>query len=373
MRIGFDAKRLFHNHTGLGNYSRDLVRIMNNYYPDNQYFLFNPKKDKKNRFQLLATTFEILPTGFFSKLFPFWWRSFGIKKDIKNQKLDVFHGLSGELPFGIKKTGIKSIVTVHDLIFVRYPELYKWLDRNIYVKKHTQACHDADIVVAISEQTKRDLVEFLKIDESKIKVIYQGCNEVFKKEQTSDFIDQTIKKYQLPNHFLLYVGSLIKRKNALSAVKAVEKTGDHLVIVGDGRDYRQKVEAYVNEHQLNDKIHFLKDLTLEEIAVLYKKSEIFIYPSSFEGFGIPIIEALFSRTPVITGTGSCFSEAGGPYSNYIHPDDINSIALAINEIKNNSPLRKEMIENGYKYVQQFNDEIIAKNWNSLYKSLLSKK
>ena len=160
-----------------------------------------------------------------------------------------------------------------------------------------------------------------------------------------------------------------ERKNALSAVKAVEQTGDNLVLVGNGGEYFQMVKNYVIDHKLDSKIFFLQNLTIQEIAVLYQKAMIFIYPSVFEGFGIPIIEALYSKTPVITGKGSCFPEAGGPFSKYIDPKNIDEIANTIIDIKTNNEMRMEMIEKGFEYVQRFNDEYIAEHWNTLYKSL----
>src|SRR5690606_30930435 len=110
MKLGFDAKRAFHNGTGLGHYSRTLLHSLSKYYPENQYYLFNPAKSK--RFRLTADNFiEILPSGFPSRLFPSAWRSSWVKKDLKNLHIDLYHGLSHEIPIGIKKTGIPSVVT----------------------------------------------------------------------------------------------------------------------------------------------------------------------------------------------------------------------------------------------------------------------
>lgn len=371
MKIGFDAKRLYHNTTGLGNYSRDLVRILAEYYPNHQFILYNPKLTDRNLFKSLSDTIlQVLPDTFLGKKFPFLWRSFWVKNRILKDQLDIFHGLSGELPFGLMGKKVKTVVTIHDLIFIRYPKLYHRIDRILYTFKYRKACQNADIVVAISEQTKQDIISFFKINPDKIKVIYQGCSDVFKKSQSVEFQQEVLKKYNIPKNYIFYVGSLIERKNALSALKAIHQTGDYLVILGDGKSYRKKLENYVTENHLQDRVLFLKGLTLEEIAVLYKNAQIFIYPSSFEGFGIPIIEAMFSRTPVITGKGSCFPEAGGKDSIYIDPQNIDEIVQAIQWIKQDNSKRKAMIDNGLEYVQRFNDSNIAQNWINLYQSLL---
>ena len=371
MRIGYDAKRIFHNTTGLGNYSRDLVRIMHDFNPDNSYLLYNPKKGKVNRLKVDGHILkEILPTTFLAKKASFIWRSKWIVKQLIKDKIDLYHGLTGELPYGIEKTNIKTIVTIHDLIFVRYPELYKSFDRKVYFKKFKYACDIADVVLAITEQTKQDIIDFLNINPDKIKVVYQGCHNAFKEDLSTSFQDEVIKKYNLPNDFILNVGAVIERKNVLTLVKSVNKTKDNLVIVGSGSRYFQEVIKYVDKNNLKERVYFLNGLSMEEIVVLYRKAKLFVYPSIFEGFGIPIIEALYSRTPVITSKGSCFPEAGGPDSCYLNdPYDVDELVKAIDVIKNDEAYKNTMIDKGFEFVQKFNDDAIAKNIMNLYNSL----
>ena len=208
MIIGYDSKRIFHNATGLGNYSRDLIRILSRVFPMYTFLLYNPKKEKISRFiPDKISVFEKLPQSFLGNLFPFLWRSKGIVKQLMKDNVQIFHGLTGELPFGIQKTNIKTVVTIHDLIFVRYPELYNFVDRKIYFKKFKYACEIADVVVAISEQTKNDIVEYIAISPDKIKVIYQGCHAVFKQSISPEFQQDTLKKLNIPEKYVLYVGT----------------------------------------------------------------------------------------------------------------------------------------------------------------------
>ena len=175
------SKRVFHNKTGLGNYSRDLVRILANFYPENQYLLYNPKKNKEVLFHNTSeNVVEKLPSTPFYKKFYNLWRQKGILSDLVKDKVEIFHGLSGEIPNGLKQKNIKSIVTIHDLIFMRYPHLYSFFDRKIHYLKFKKAAQIADVVIAISEQTKKDIITYLKIPSEKIQVIYQGCQAVFK-------------------------------------------------------------------------------------------------------------------------------------------------------------------------------------------------
>ena len=367
MKIGFDAKRAFHNGTGLGNYSRDLLRILAKYYPDDYYFLYNPKKAKQLRFKLADNQSEILPKSKFWKKFSSLWRQKAIVKQLIDDKIEVYHGLSGELPKGIDKTNIKTIVTIHDLIFVRYPELYSFFDRKIHFVKFKHAAEIADIVIAISEQTKRDIVAFLKINPNKIKVIYQGCSDAFKKDYTEEFVKKVIEKHQLPNQFILNVGTIEKRKNLLSIVQAIKNIDTKLVVVGSDKSaYAKEVKQYIIDNKLSDKVIFLKQVALEELAVIYKLATIFVYPSIFEGFGIPIIEALYSKTAVITSKEGCFSEAGGKDSVYVNPLHITELEDAMVDLLRNPEKRTKIEENGLQYVQKFNDEVIVEGVYGLY-------
>ena len=372
MKIGFEAKRVFNNRTGLGNYSRDLVRILSIYFPENNYFLYNPKKNKKNLFVSNNTNvFEKNPISKFDQKFKNYWRQNTVVKDLIKDKIVLYHGLSGELPSGLSKKGIKSIVTIHDLIFVRYPKLYSFFDRKIHFYKFKKAASNADLIIAISEQTKKDIISFLNIDANKITVIYQGCQDVYKKEY-SELEKQIISKnYNLPQKFVLNVGTIEERKNALTIVKAIKNLDIDLVLIGKQTDYAEKIYDYIIEHKLEKRVHFLKGLSSTDLAIIYQLATVFVYPSLFEGFGIPIIEALYSKTPVITTKNGVFPEAAGPNSLYIEPVDVDELTNKINRVINDNLLATKMKEEGWKFAQQFNDEKIAKNIMSCYQQVLS--
>ena len=373
MRIGFDAKRAFYNNTGLGNYSRDVVRILSKFYPDNFYFLYTPKEKKNSRLNFInnrVNTFVRTPFSFLGNLFKKYWRTSNIVKDLQQDGIDIYHGLSHELPLGIEKTNIKSVVTIHDLIFIRYPHLFSSIDRKIYHKKFQSACKRANKIIAISHQTKNDIIEFFGTDENKIEVVYQGCNNVFQSKIPKKRIEEICKKYNLPEKFILNVGTIEERKNLLTILKSIkELPKQHLVVIGNGKEYKNKCLQYIREHNLQDRVSFLSGIESEEMAAIYQKSEIMIYPSVFEGFGIPILEALFSKTPVITSQGGCFSETGGEHSIYINPLSVSEITSAITKITTDTNLRNTMIEKGYNYAQNFTDKKVAQNLIDIYKNL----
>lgn len=370
MNIGYEAKRIFHNTTGLGNYSRDLVKILSTFYPENKYKLYNPKPAKKQLFKPAGPVEEKLPVKFKDRILTTYWRQKNVIHDLERDNIQIFHGLSGEIPMGLQKKNIKSVVTIHDLIFLRYPQFYTRLDRSIYKKKFQHAVKEADVIIAVSQQTKEDIVRFLKVDESKIIVIYQGCQAEYKQHYEQDVIKQLLQKYQLPQNYILNVGTVESRKNVLSAIKAIKNIDTHLVIVGSITPYRKKVQNYIREENLEKKVTFLKGLSTYELALLYQGAQIFIYPSLFEGFGIPIIEALFSKTPVITTNYGCFPEAGGPDSIYVDPNSTSQISEAISDLLENPDKRKSIAEAGFEYVQKFNDDRIAAEIIRVYHQLL---
>lgn len=366
MRIGFDAKRYYLNKSGLGNYSRDLIRVLEEYYSDHIYLKYTPRVNNDSSIDSSTK----LPEGKLNNFFSGLWRNNWVVKDLIKDQIDIYHGLSGEIPVGLSKKHIKSVVTIHDLIFLKYPNLYKPIDRFIYNKKFKHAVLHADKVVAISQQTRLDISEYYNVPLESIDVIYQGCHPSFKIEKSS--IDKQIvrEKYNLPENFVLNVGSIEPRKNAFQIVKAIEHIDIPLVIIGKQTPYSNEIKKYVSEKGLEKRIHILQGFSMHELSTIYAMADLFVYPSIYEGFGIPIIEALYSGTPVITTKSGVFPEAGGPTSKYIDPNNLEEMSHQIKAILGDSQLQKDMISDGLDYVQRFNDDIIAKQWIDLYSSLM---
>lgn len=384
MNIGFDAKRAYHNTTGLGHYSRTLIKLLADYYPEHEYFLFNPKRS--NRFSFNDHNIhEVLPTSFPHTFFRAAWRSTWVKKDLLRTGIDIFHGLSHEIPIGIKKTGIKSVVTIHDLIPERNPEQYNAMDVKIYRKKFRYACEQADKIIAISDQTRQDIIQFYKIPEQKIEICYQSCSPVFSVMVSDEEKQRVAKKYNLPPQFFLSVGSIVERKNLLNVCKAFyllrHDLDIPLVVIGDGGKYKQQVQDFILQHHLEKKIIFLSDnkekksdpsfLSTPDLAVIYQLAIAMIYPSFFEGFGAPVLEALWSRLPVITYNVSCLPEVGGPGAYYVDPNSAEEIAEGMKQIYSDPKLVSQMQEKGIEHTKKFAPGVYAACVMNVYKSLVS--
>lgn len=382
MNIGFDAKRAFHNGTGLGHYSRTLIRSLSDYFPEHEYFLFNPKAS--TTFDLTGPHLhEVQPAGFVNKLFRSAWRSSWVKNDLKKYKIDLYHGLSHEIPIGIQDTGIRSVVTIHDLIHERHPEQYNPIDVKIYTKKFRYACAHADKVIAISEQTKRDIMQFYGTPENKISVCYQSCNPSFGHVISEEEKQRVKKLYGLPDQFFLYVGSLIERKNLLNICKALFLLRNELqiplVVIGEGSNYKQQVKDFIKQNELESKVIFLSENETARNAVEFRSAAVFpaiyqsaiamIYPSFFEGFGIPVLEALWSRLPVITSNVSCLPEAGGPGALYVDPANAEEIAAGMLKLYNDPAYVADLKTKGWAHAQWFTQQKCAAAVMEVYKNI----
>ena len=338
--IGFDAKRAFNNQRGLGNYSRETIRILSAYYPDNQYFLFTPKVNSNIHFPLPENAQVRMPHGL-QKCSPSLWRTFSLAGEAQKCHLDLFHGLSHELPVGIQKKNIPTVVTIHDLIFLKFPQLYPAFDRRMYKRKYLYSCEIADRIIAVSQQTKRDLVELRQ-------------------------------KYELPQQYVLSVGALEERKNHILILQAIAQHSIDipLVIVGNETSYTPVLYQYIIEHHLESQVKILTGVPFADFPALYRGASLFVYPSLFEGFGIPVLEALTSHVPVIAATGSCLEESGGPHSCYVAPDAPDELAAQLQRILGDAALRQEMIAHGEEYARQFTDEAIAQRLWLVYESVM---
>lgn len=374
LTIGFDAKRIVRNGTGLGSYGRTLVNDLSTidgldlrlYAPD------RGRDDLRNQVPESENVHYVYPSSsFLSPLYKAYWRTKGIVGSLLNDGVQVFHGLSGELPVGIRKSGIRTVVTIHDLIFMRHPEYYNWIDVQIYKRKFFQTLREADRIVAISECTRRDIAELGGVPIERIDLIYQSCATHFSAEVSPVKLEEAGLRWQLPDRYVLCVGTIEERKNALLAVKALRWLPDdvHLVLVGRSTKYAEKLRQEVHRDGLSQRVHLIFGVASEDLPALYAKAEAFVYPSRYEGFGIPIIEAIRMGLPVVACTGSCLEEAGGPENIYVSPDDAEALAAGLRQVLKGAEGREARIEHSREYIRRFENCDAARRFAELYEEL----
>jgi len=368
MKIGFDAKRAFLNASGLGNYSRNTLNAIHQNDPENEYILFTP--EIKNTLFPNHNQFEVVsPQNPFFKVYSSLWRNFMVSRELKKRKIDIFHGLSNELPNGIHKTDVPAVVTIHDLIFIRFPKFYKTIDRKIYFNKVKYACTSAQRIIAISEQTKEDIIRFFNVDSNKIEVVYQSVSPVFFEKRN---VENLLAKYNLKEQFILSVGTHEPRKNQLSLLKAIkaEKLDIQVVFVGKHTSYTKKMGHFISENNMAGQVKFLNDISENDLSGLYRLASLSVYISFFEGFGLPVIESMASGCPVITSNVSCLPETAGGAAILCTPNDVDELGKQIKSIIEHETQRNELIEKGHVRAKLFHPEQFSKKMISLYNEIL---
>ena len=373
MKIGFDAKRITHNATGLGSYGRTLVNALADVAPDDcQLLLYTPDKGREELGRQVRLS-DNMRFAYPQKKLPKWlWRSKGIVNDLQRDHIDIFHGLSGELPWGIRKAAIGSVVTIHDLIFLRHPEYYSRIDRLIYRRKFLQTVSEADRIIAISECTKRDIMHYADVEEAKISVVYQACSTFFKLREGEDKLQDVNARYMLPARYIVNVGTIEQRKNIMLAVKALRRLPQDiaLVVVGRSTPYCDKVRGYIADNGIGQRVRILHGVPNDDLPAIYQMAEACVYPSRYEGFGIPIIEAIQSGLPVVACKGSCLEEAGGPDCLYVDPDDDEAMARAILQVLKGADGRDNRIAKAQQYITRFENSNVAQQVLDIYRQLI---
>ena len=374
LTMGYDAKRAVSNGTGLGNYCRTLLNDLGTIDTTDSFRLYVPdlgRDDLRSQLDMPRNMSFVTPANKLVKPLRSLWRIKGIVNDLKRDGVDIYHGLTGELPLGLSEAGIKSVVTIHDLIFMRCPEYYNPVDVAIYKWKFRNTCKQADRIIAISECTRRDIMELGEIDDSRIHVVYQSCDTRFRQQVSPEQKQDVRARYSLPKRYVLFVGTIEERKNALLAAQALPYLSDeiHLVLVGRQTAYAKTITSFARQNGLANRIHMLSGVPTSDLYAIYQQAECFVYPSRYEGFGIPVIEAIQSRLPVIACTGSCLEEAGGPDNVYVDPDEPQEMAMAIKSITDNPDAARQIVTRSLDYIRRFENGNVAQEMLNVYRSL----
>lgn len=363
MIIAYEAKRVFHNHSGLGNYGRNIIEGLARQFPENQYRLYNPYPGKI-AFAPGPNVEEVL-APYPNKLMGQIWRRSLLGQRAQRDGAAVFHGLSAELPRGLKN--VPAVVSMHDLIFMRYPEFYSAIDRRVYRRKTLQAARQAQQIVAVSHQTRQDLIDLLGLADHRIKVIFQTCAAEYWQDHSA--LGQKLQaQWQLPERFALFVGSLETRKNPVMLAQACVRLKIPLVLVGRPSAYWDRYWQKTSSAERR----YLHPLALKEtksLAALYQRASLFAYPSVFEGFGIPILEAMVSGTPVLSFRGSALQEVAGPGSVLIDSLEPEALEAALAMLWHSPESYPERVAKNRNFAQQFHPAVLSQQWMETYRQL----
>lgn len=384
MNIGIDIRPLMHpTRTGVGEYTYELLNAIFTLDTTNQYFLFyNSQKDVTSQIpRWNNSNVHYVHTAWPNKVFNVCIKLFGwpkLDKLITSQHnshpiIDWFY--SPNLNFTALSKNTKHLITIHDLSFEFFPEFYTH-KRQLWHKiiNYRRQCHNAAKIIVPSANTKRDLVDKYRISPDKIQVLYPGLSAVFQNLDTENLRREQMqikKKYFLPENFILFLGTIEPRKNISGIIEAFEKiqstlSPDYALVIAGAPGWKNK-DTYSVAHKssAHEQIKFIGYIAPEDKPALYASASLFVYPSFYEGFGFPVLEAMAMGVPVITSNRSSLPEIASTAARLVNPNKTNEIATAIRQLLANHTARATQIKNGLSAASKFSWENTARAWLDL--------
>lgn len=375
MRIALDYTAGIRQGAGIGQYVRCLVDAMLAQDTSNQYTLITSGRPTQEHAFPVASNVHGhsvgLPDRYLNILW-YRWR-FPLYANYFTGPMDIYHGLDFGLP--PLKGKQHKVVTVYDLAFLEHPETAVPSLATYLNKVVSEAVAAADVVAAISYTTKQALITHYKASPEKITVIPCGVGPQFQRITDQTRLEDTRRKFKLEHPFIFSVGTLEPRKNHLGLIKAFYKAQQStkitmmLAIAGGKGWMYEETQNLVAELKLENKVRFLGRVSESELITLYSLADIFAFPSFFEGFGIPPLEAMACGSPVITSNTSSLPEIAGNAALLVDPHDIHAISQAITEVMENETLREDLRQRGYAQAQRYTWSQAATKMLSVYQQL----
>ncbi|MCD6528591.1 glycosyltransferase family 4 protein [bacterium] len=384
MRIGIDCRTILNPQKeqaiGVGHYSYQLLRHLLKVDEKNQYVLFfdrSVEKKKLDKFKRNNVEIKFFPFSIYQKFLSLFYTRFLTSAFFSREKLDIFHSPVINLPSAYES---RTIITVHDLAIFRLPRLYPPKLVEERKKKFPQVIKQADKIIAVSQSTKNDLQKLFKVPNSKIKVIYNGLDARFFRRNKPAEIKRVKNKYHIQGNYILFLSRLEKRKNCEKIIKSFVRFKNKnkkysqykLVMAGKcPRRFKKTKDKIVKSLPIKyaKEIIFPGYIDSDDINALYQGATIFLFPSLYEGFGLPIIEAMSKGVPVITSNNSSMSEIAKESALLVNPYKTDSIVEGLEKILGDKNLFEELKKKGIKKAKEFSWDKCAKETLKLYKKV----
>jgi glycosyltransferase involved in cell wall biosynthesis len=366
MRIGIDARMAYYSQAGIGQYIRRLTDGLAQIDAEEQFILLQSRKDEplslaNDRFQRRR-----LWTPSHNRL-----EQWALPIEIALAGLDVLHSPDFIPPF---YRTCKSVITIHDLAFLLYPQ-FLTPDSARYYSQIDEAVRRTDHIVAVSMSTQRDIMRLLGVPANKITVIYEAVQPHFRPIDDPDRIQAVRSHYGLPERFLLFVSTIQPRKNLPTLLRALRLLLDRhgplapLVVVGRPGWLFEEVYATVNALRLEQGVRFLDRVPTDDLILLYNAATCLVYPSLYEGFGLPALEAMACGCPTIVSDVSSLPEVVADAGLLVGPDDVDGWAAAIGRVLADQDLRLDLRENGLEQARNFSMERMAHETLAVYRKV----
>ena len=364
MRIGIDARKL--HDFGIGTYIRNLLRQLARLDRETEFVVFC-RPDDREALTSLGENFRPVPERSANYSVA---EQLSIPLALRREGITLFHAPHYVLPPLVR---CRSVVTIHDCIHLMFPQYLPSRLALQYARTSIAlAARRAARVMTVSESSKRDILRFVDVKPEKIDVIYNAYDERFTIEPREEDVVRVRERYQLHDEFVLYAGNVKPHKNLERLIEAfdlVRKRGlDHLklVMIGDDISKYTALRRAVHQHQLHKYVRFLGYLPEETLAVMYRLAGVFVFPSLYEGFGLPPLEAMASGTPVVTSNVSSLPEVAGDAAVLVDPYDALSIADGIHRVLTDETLRRDLRKKGVARAGMFSWEASVRRVHKIY-------
>ncbi|MBU0478512.1 glycosyltransferase family 4 protein [bacterium] len=361
MRIAIDARMILHS--GIGTYTKNLLTNIFDIDKSNAYILLG----KKEALSKYAQKPNVFIKEFHS---PIYGVIEQVIEPLKLWNVEFLHCPHYNIPVIYEG---EMIVTVHDLIHLIFPQFLESRAAYFYARSlFNLMAIRAKKIIAVSENTKIDIVNYLGVKKDKVVVIYNGVSEIFKKPASQEEREKLRRKLNLHEKYILNVSNMKKHKNIETLIEAYSKLRkkgieQRLLLVGGKKERIGELKIYAEQFNVDKDIVFLQNINFKELPLLYQICDIFVFPSLYEGFGLPLVEAMASRVPVVTSNVSSMPEVVGNAGITVEPKNADSLAEAIEKVISDSKLREDMIKMGIKQIEKFNWQDTARKTLDVYK------
>jgi len=376
-RLGFDGVRALRNTTGLGNYARHLLRGLRQVAPGLDFHLYSPSPPRPEfagYAESIGATVHLPPRGWRTAGLRAVWRTTRLGQTVARDGMALYHGLTHEIPRDLPETGVPSLVTVHDLLFLTHPELFPVVDRQSYVWRYRWSIEHATALVAVSEHTRQELHAHLGVALDRVVVIPPARDPRFAERRDDGARAAVRARHDLPVEYLVMVGTLEPRKNHRLALQALQQLGAEalpLVLVGRDGGSEAALRLEATHLGLGDRILFRDGVTDQELPALLQGATLGLYLSRAEGFGMPIIEAMSAAVPMIVAAGPHLRDAGGEAALIVDPDDPSALAEAIRGLLADPDRRAALAAAGTQHAGGFDAAALARRLIRVYDAVLA--
>lgn len=369
MRIGINALLLKRQKTGTISYIYNLIKSLNKIDTKNEYVLFTNQQFQENDFSLqgnfLTKKVGLREENTYKRIY---WEQFYLSRELIHLKIDLLHSPS---QVALRSSATRSILTIHELTYLIHPEFlskHKYLYYRYFVPI---SIYKTDKIIAVSENLKKDILRFFRVPQDKIEVICCGVDEIYRPVEKNIAKNEVRQRFGIYDDYILYVGTIEPKKNLKRLIEAYfflrkDTNRYKLVIAGPKGWLYNEIYKTIKRLNIDNDIIFTGHLYSSDLLFLYNAASVFVYPSLYEGFGLPVVEAMACKTPVVTSNTPALREVAEEAAIFVDPLDTKSLSKSITEVLENPSLQENLIARGLKRARQFSWEEAAQRTLKLY-------